>query len=53
MNPAYRPMLATLALLGYEAEAIPLVLEDPRFIVERFVDTGGNLPRRNERMKRA
>ena len=41
------------ALLGYEAEAIPLVLEDPRFIVERFVDTGGNLPRRNERMKRA
>src|SRR6516225_2332659 len=26
------------ALLGYEAEAIPLGLEDPRFIVERIAD---------------
>jgi hypothetical protein len=26
------------ALLGYKAEAIPLGLEDPLFIVEGFVD---------------
>src|ERR1700720_983430 len=29
------------ALFGYKAEAIPLGLEDPPFVIEGFVDEGG------------